>query len=57
MSAAAMAGIASHLTLTVEVIFINSEHHLHHFARGLLWLLIVLLERALHVAELTLHAE
>src|SRR5580658_800865 len=50
--AAPMAGIASHLAMSLEVILINSEHHLHHFPRGLLRFLVVLLKRALHMAKL-----
>src|SRR5580658_3827628 len=53
--AASMAGIASHLAMSLEVIFINSKHHLHHLPRGLLRFLVVLLKCTLHMAKLALH--
>src|SRR5690242_11934896 len=41
---AAMARIASHLTVSFEIVFVDGEHHLHHFARGYFCLLVVLVE-------------
>src|SRR5271156_3692758 len=54
---ATVAGVASHLAMALEVLLINGEHHLHHFPRHQLRLLVVLLERALHMTKLALHAE
>ena len=57
LDVAAMAGIAGHGTMTLEVVLVDGKHHFHHFARGLLVFLVVLFERILHVAELAFHAQ
>ena len=43
--------------MAFEVVFVDGKHHGHHFARGLLGLLVVFFEGALDVAELALHAQ
>src|ERR1022692_552595 len=57
LDAAAVARIAGHFAMSPEVILINGKHHLHHFPCRLLRLLVVLLERALHVAKFAAHAQ
>ena len=52
-----MAGETRHLALTFEVVAIDRHLHLDHLARGLLRLLVVLLKRAAHVAEIALHPQ
>ena len=41
---AAMAGIAGHIAVSFEIVFVDGEHHLHHFAGGDFRLLVVFLE-------------
>jgi hypothetical protein len=43
--------------MPVEIVRIDGEHHLHHFARGLLRLLVVFLKCALHMAEIALNSQ
>src|ERR1700676_5767046 len=57
IGAASVTGITSDFAMSLKVVLIDGEHHLHHLARCLLWLLVVLFERAFHVAELALHAQ
>src|ERR1700693_1501077 len=57
MRGSVMAGVTSHFALSLEIVLIDGEHHLHHFASSLLGLFIVLLGRSLNVAETALHSE
>ena len=54
MGTPAMTGVASYFAMAVEIVFIDRKHHLHHFPRGLLWLLVVFVVSILIVAELAL---
>src|SRR5579871_4875730 len=52
-----MAGIARDLALTIEAVLVQREHHLHHLARPLLWLLVILIEGALYMTVFATHSE
>jgi hypothetical protein len=52
-----MASIAGHLAMIVEVLLINRGHHLHHLARHLLGLFVILIEMIFNMAETALHSE
>lgn len=52
-----MTGEAGDFAMTIEIFLIDDNHHLHHLAGDWLGLLVVLVERAFHVAEIALHAE
>ena len=51
-----MTGIASNLAPPFETVLIQIKHHLHHFPRGLLRLLVILFEVTLYVTETALHS-
>src|SRR5712692_7660628 len=55
MRISAVARVAGHCAMILEGAFVDGEHHLHHLARGLFGLLVVLLKRALHVAVFALN--
>src|ERR1700756_3872855 len=56
MGTPAMTGVAGYFAMAIEIILVDGEHHLHHFSRGLLWLLVVFVESILNVAELALNS-
>jgi hypothetical protein len=43
--------------MSLEVVFINGEHHLHHLSRSQLRFLVILFAGAFHMAELASHAQ
>ena len=43
--------------MSVKVVLVNGEHHLHHFARRLLRLLVVLVHGVLDVAVLAINSQ
>ncbi len=56
-----MAGVAGDIAVAFEIVFVDGEHHLHHFASGDFRLLVVFVEIetfiAADVAILTFDAE
>src|SRR4029077_10046306 len=49
--------VAGYFSMTIKAIFINSEHHSHHLARGLLGFLVVVFKGAFQMTEIALHAQ
>jgi hypothetical protein len=39
-----MAGIAGHVAVAFEIVFVDGEHHFHHFAGGDFCFLVVFIE-------------
>src|SRR5690348_13861663 len=52
-----VAGVTGYFLVSMEVVLVNCEHHLHHLASTLLGLLGVLVEVVFNVAILAAHAE
>lgn len=52
-----MARIARHHLLALEIVGVDADHHLHHFAGGLLRFLVIFVERVLYMAVAALHAQ
>jgi hypothetical protein len=50
-----IAGHSRSFPMTIEVIFVDSEHHAHHLARGLLGFLVVLFKSFFLMTEIALH--
>src|SRR5260221_14083995 len=51
-----MAGVAGDLDFVLEMGFVDSEFHLNHFSRGLLFFFVVFVPVVFDVAELALDA-
>src|SRR5579864_1330702 len=49
--------VARHFPMTIEVIFIDREHHAYHLARGLLRFLVILFKSAFQMTEIALDAQ
>jgi len=54
---AAVTGVTGDFPPGIKVCPVDGSHHLHHLAGGLLSLLVVLVERSLHVAKAAFHAQ
>src|SRR5271165_4628364 len=54
MGVAVVARVAGDFAMAFEVAVVDGKHHLHHLARGLLWLFVVFVESVSDVAVLAL---
>jgi len=52
-----VARVARHFTMTFEIPLVDGKHHLHHLARGLFWLFVVLIKCASHMTVFALNAK
>ena len=43
--------------MTIKVVFIDREHHAHHFARCLLGFFVILFKRIFQVTKIALHSQ
>src|SRR6266446_6078213 len=54
---AAVARVAGHLAVSLEIVLIDGHHHVNHLPRGDFGLLVVFLKSMLHVAVFAFHSE
>jgi len=52
-----MASVTGDFTLALKIVLVDGHHHLHHLARNLFGLLVILIEVILHMTERALHSQ